>query len=111
MQDFVQESQDVLARTVPDSGTAGRGLGAVLADRFVQNPVGTSTALALTVPTVGLSYGSPLGRSLATSLLTAPRNISRLAAPFVGQEFDAPFLDIPSTTEAPSFNLAPSLLR
>ena len=111
MQDFAQESQDVLARTVPDSGTAGRGLGAVLADRFVQNPVGTSTALALTVPTVGLSYGSPLGRSVATSLLTAPRNISRLTAPFVGQTFDAPFLDIPPSTEPPSLNLSPSLLR
>ena len=110
MQDFAQESQDVLARTVPDSGTAGRGLGAVLLDRLVQNPVGTSTALGLSVPTVGLAYGSPLGRSVATSLLTAPRNLAVTSAPFLGQEVDAPFLDIPSL-EQPSLNLAPSLLR
>lgn len=80
LQQFGQEAQEVIARTVPDSGTPERALMAML----LSNPL-AAVAYGLPAATVaGSIYGNPLGRAAGRQLVQAPNRLVRGVAPATG---------------------------
>ena len=79
LQEFGQQAQDVIARTVPDSGTPERAMMALLA----RDPI---TGLAVGLPaaaTTGLIYSNPVGRAVGRGLVQTPNIVARGIAPSV----------------------------
>lgn len=80
LQEFGQQAQDVISRTVPDSGTPERAMMALLA----RDPI---TGVLVGLPaaaTTGAIYSNPLGRAVGRGIVQAPGLLSRGIAPAIG---------------------------
>jgi hypothetical protein len=103
LQEVGSVGEEVIGRTIPDSGSAERAALLIGLNKFRQNP-GVVGALGLlgTLGT-GAVYQNPLGRSLTTQSLAAPGNISRLGSPAVGA------MSTPTVNEQISRRLPPTI--
>ena len=89
MQPFAQAAQDVMGRTIPESGTAGRMdimSGALDPLRLTGRIAGRMAAEA--------AYGSPAGSALLTrGLLQAPLEGARRAVPMLSATQGVPMVE------------------
>ena len=83
-QSLATDAQEVIGRTIPDSGTAERVMTGLLLNRIRQNPLSTIGGGGAALGATSLAYGNPLGRTLTSGLLQTPRAIGTLGAPALG---------------------------
>ena len=83
-QSLATDAQEVIGRTIPDSGTAERVMTGLLLNRIRQNPLSTIGGGGAALGATSLAYGNPLGRTLTSGLLQTPRAVGTLGAPALG---------------------------
>ena len=83
-QSLATDAQEVIGRTIPDSGTAERVMTGLLLNRLRTNPLSTVGGGGAALGATSLAYGNPLGRTLTSGLLQTPRAIGTLGAPALG---------------------------
>ena len=84
LQDLGSDAQEVIGRTIPDSGTAERAMTGLLFNRLRQNPLSTLGGGGLALGATSLAYGNPIGRNLTSGLLQLPRFAGVSSAPAIG---------------------------
>ena len=84
-QEFAQQAQDVMGKTIPDSGSAGRLGFMYLLDRLVKEPIKTTAAMATGVAGTALGYGVP--RTTA-NIISLPNVAARAGAPAVSSQLE-----------------------
>ena len=84
-QEFAQQAQDVMGKTIPDSGSAGRLGFMYLLDRLVKEPIKTTAAMATGVAGTALGYGVP--RTTA-NIISLPNVAVRAGAPAVSNQLE-----------------------
>ena len=84
LQSLATDAQEVIGRTIPDSGTAERVMTGLLLDRLRTNPISTVGGGGAALGATSLVYGNPLGRTLTSGLLQTPRAVGTLGAPALG---------------------------
>ncbi len=103
LQELGSVGQEVIGRTIPDSGSAERAALMIGLNQFRQNPGAVGALGLLSTLGAGSVYKNPLGRSLVTQSLAAPGNISRLGSPVVGA------MSTPTVNEQISRRLPPTI--
>jgi len=83
-QSLATDAQEVIGRTIPDSGTAERVMTGLLLNRLRTNPLSTIGGGGAALGATSLAYGNPLGRTLTSGLLQTPRAVGTLGAPALG---------------------------
>jgi len=83
-QSLATDAQEVIGRTIPDSGTAERVMTGLLLNRLRTNPISTVGGGGAALGATSLAYGNPLGRTLTSGLLQTPRAVGTLGAPALG---------------------------
>ena len=84
-QEFAQQAQDVMGKTIPDSGSAGRLGFMYLLDRLVREPIKTTAAMATGVAGTALGYGVP---RLTANIISVPNVAARAGAPAVSSQLE-----------------------
>lgn len=103
LQELGSVGQEVIGRTIPDSGSAERAALMIGLNQLRQNPGAVGALGLLSTLGTGAVYQNPLGRSLVTQSLAAPGNISRLGSPAVGA------MSTPTVNEQISRRLPPTI--
>lgn len=83
-QSLATDAQEVIGRTIPDSGTAERVMTGLLLNRLRTNPISTVGGGGAALGATSLAYGNPVGRSITSGLLQTPRAVGTLGAPALG---------------------------
>jgi len=83
-QSLATDAQEVIGRTIPDSGTAERVMTGLLLNRLRTNPLSTIGGGGAALGATSLAYGNPVGRTLTSGLLQTPRAVGTLGAPALG---------------------------
>lgn len=83
-QSLATDAQEVIGRTIADSGTAERGALMLMFNQMKNNPAMAIPAIVAGTGATSLAYGNPLGRTLTSGLLQTPRAVGTLGAPALG---------------------------
>lgn len=86
-------AQEVIGRTIPDSGTAERAMLGVMLNQLRNQPGATLGGGALATGLTGLAYSNPLGRSITSGLLQTPRIAGVGGAPAIGATAAGPTIE------------------
>ena len=84
-QEFAQQAQDVMGKTIPDSGSAGRLGFMYFLDRLFKQPLRTGAAMATGVAGTALGYGVP---RLTANVISIPNVAARAGAPAVSSQLE-----------------------
>lgn len=84
LQSLATDAQEVIGRTIPDSGTAERGALMLMFNQMKNNPLMAVPAIVAGTGATSLAYGNPVGRSITSGLLQTPRAVGTLGAPALG---------------------------
>jgi len=84
-QEFAQQAQDVMGKTIPDSGSAGRLGFMYFLDRLFKQPLRTGAAMATGVAGTALGYGVP---RFTANVISLPNVAARAGAPAVSSQLE-----------------------
>ena len=86
-------AQEVIGRTIPDSGTAERGALMLMFNQMKNNPAMAFPAIVAGTGATSLAYGNPIGRSITSGLLQTPRIAGVGGAPAIGATAAGPTIE------------------